>query len=172
VHTPALLRLPFHWLSRFGLIGSSKKWLGNQAIDFSSDLQLRERLQATSDFLKGVAVRLNEGVGHVTEITNWQDAADDVYTYLHERKRTFTPKAMLAVIDDLAVHGSVTKDDMVARHGTDDFISTTLGHVTTALHGKGPVPSGGWYSTTKNPHTYVIHPDFAEAWKKKRRLQG
>jgi hypothetical protein len=104
------------------------------------------------------------------EVTDWQDAADDAYTYLHEHKRVFPAKAMWAVIDDLAMHGSVTQTDMIARHGTADFIATTLGHVTTALHGKGSVPPGGWYSTSRDPHTYIIHPAFAEAWKKKRRL--
>jgi hypothetical protein len=104
------------------------------------------------------------------EVADWQDAADDAYTFLHERKREFSPKAMCAVIDDLTFHGSVTQAEMIARHGKADFIATTLGHVTTAVHGKGAVPSGGWYSTTKDPHTYIVHPQFAEAWKKKRRL--
>jgi hypothetical protein len=104
------------------------------------------------------------------EINNWQDAVDDTYSYLHERKRTFSAKSMLAVIDDLAVRGTVTQAELIDEHGPPDFIATTLGHVTTAVHGGGVVPDGGWYSTTNNPHTYTVHPSFAEAWKKKRRL--
>jgi hypothetical protein len=104
------------------------------------------------------------------EVADWQSAADDAYTFLHERKREFSPKAMCAVIDYLAVQGSVTQAEMIERHGKPDFIGTTLGHVTTAVHGKGPVPPRGWYSTTKDPYTYIIHPKFAEAWMKKRKL--
>jgi hypothetical protein len=102
--------------------------------------------------------------------TDWDEAADNAYTHLHERKREFPIRSMLKVIDDLAVRGTVTQDDMVAKHGPVDFIATTLGHVTTAVHGKGTVPKvGGWYRTT-TPHTYHVHPEFAAAWKKKRRL--
>jgi hypothetical protein len=59
----------------------------------------------------------------------------------------------------------------MAKHGSADFIATTLGHVTTAIHGNGSVPKeGGWYTTTSNPHTYLVSSDFIAAWKKKRRL--
>jgi transposase IS116/IS110/IS902 family protein len=68
------------------------------------------------------------------------------------------------------LRSSVTQAEIIERHGKADFIATTLGHVTTPVHGKGVVPPGGWYSTTKDPYTYIIHPKFAEACKKKRRL--
>jgi hypothetical protein len=101
---------------------------------------------------------------------NWKDAADDVYTYMHERKREFSAKSMLAFIDDLVLRGTAAQEEMIAAHGTADFIATTLGHVTTAIHGKGAVPTDGWYGVTRTPHTYTINPFFAEAWKAKRRL--
>jgi hypothetical protein len=104
-------------------------------------------------------------------VDSWDDAAADTYTYLNERKREYSTKSMLSVIDDLAVRGSAIQEEMIQKHGHADFIATTLGHVTTAVHGKGSVPKeGGWYRTTPNPHTYHIHPSFADAWKKKRRL--
>ena len=103
--------------------------------------------------------------------SEWKDAADDTNTYFNERKRSFDAKHMLLVIDDLAMRGAATQAELVEKHGTPDFIATTLGHVTTAIHGKGSVPAqDGWYSATDNPRTYRINPLFASAWKLKRRL--
>jgi hypothetical protein len=144
----------------------NKKYLIDQRFDRPVTMAIEFRSARTRRV--GSAAHLRKT--HSGEVANWQDAADDAYTFLHERKREFSPRAMCAVIDDLAVHGSVTQAEMIDGHGKADFIATTLGHVTTAVHGKGVVPPGGWYSTTKNPHTYIMHPKFAEAWRKKRRL--
>lgn len=104
-------------------------------------------------------------------VSNWDDAAADAYTYLNERSREFPKQSMWAFIDDFALRGSATQAEMVEKHGHVDFVATTLGHVTTAVHARGPVPkNGGWYRVTTNPHTYHIHPAFAAAWKLRRRL--
>ena len=106
-------------------------------------------------------------------VEDWTNAADDTFSYMNERKRTFSARAMLHLVDDLCIKGSATQTDLISLHGTPDFIATTLGHVTTAVHGKGAVPKvGGWYTTSLNPHTYHVHAGFAEAWKKKRRLSS
>ncbi len=47
-----------------------------------------------------------------------------------------------------------------------DLIATPVGHVTTAIHGPGRVPSlsdGGWYM--RQGDKYVVAPGFAAAWK-------
>lgn len=78
---------------------------------------------------------------------------------------------MLALIDDLAICGSATQAEVLEAHGKEDFVATTLGHITTAVHGPGNVPKvGGWYTSTALPLTYHVNPEFAAAWKMKRRL--
>jgi hypothetical protein len=102
---------------------------------------------------------------------DWDDAATDVVSYFHERTRTFNKNQMLAVIDDLALRETVTQAEMIQKHGSPDFIATTVGHVTTAIHGRGSVPKqDGWYQTADNPHTYYVNPAFAAAWRARRRL--
>lgn len=105
------------------------------------------------------------------EVKNWDDAAADVFSHLNEKKREFSLKNSLSLLDDLCLRGSASEDDLIQKHGHADFIRTILGHVTTAVHGKGSVPKqNGWYQTTASPHGYLVHPSFVEAWKRKRRL--
>jgi hypothetical protein len=105
-------------------------------------------------------------------ISSWDDAAADAFTHLNERKRNYPKKTMLSFLDELVMKGSATQAEMVEKHGPLDLIATTLGHVTTAIHGPGAVPKvGGWYSTTLSPHTYHVDPGFVAAWKAKRRLK-
>ena len=102
---------------------------------------------------------------------DWDDAVADAYSHLNERKRVFPLKTMLALIDDLCVRGTASQADLIEKHGSADFIATVIGHVTTAVHGKGPVPTqDGWYRRTTSPLTYDVHPSFAEAWKTWRRI--
>jgi hypothetical protein len=105
------------------------------------------------------------------QVADWSAAADDAYSFLNERKRTFAKPKMWKLIDDLAVKQSVTQEQLLTTHGDVDFIATTIGLVTTAIHGPGTVPKeGGWYRVTLTPHTYHVNDAFAHAWKKKRRL--
>lgn len=105
-------------------------------------------------------------------VSNWKDAADDAYSHLSERKRVHSLQKMLSFVDELAQREVATQEKMMQLHGDADFLATTLGHVTTAIHGAGSVPkAGGWYRTTLDPHTYYITPEFAAAWRAKRRLQ-
>jgi hypothetical protein len=106
-----------------------------------------------------------------TEEIEWDEKADDVYSYFNEKKREYPMKNMLILIDDLAIRGVATQADMIEKHGSADFIATTLGHVTTAIYGKGSVPKiGGWYKATTSPHRYDIHPGFSAAWISNRKL--
>jgi hypothetical protein len=78
---------------------------------------------------------------------------------------------MLSMLDDLALQGSTTQAFLMGKHGSDNFIATTLSNITTAVHGKGTVPkNGGWYVTSADPYGYTIEPKFAEAWRRKRGL--
>jgi hypothetical protein len=102
---------------------------------------------------------------------NWDDAAADTFTYLHQGKRAFPAKKMLSMLDDLAVQGSVTQAYLMEKHGSDNFIATTLSNITTAIHGKGSVPKrDGWYATSVGPYVYTIDEGFAEAWRRQRGL--
>lgn len=97
----------------------------------------------------------------------WRDAAADAYTNLTRVTRVYPKAKMLAVVDDLCLHGSVTQSELCDRHGIQDFISTSVGHVTVAVHGKGKVPEeGGWYR--KLGRTYHVHPAFVLAWNRRR----
>lgn len=102
------------------------------------------------------------------KVTDWDLAAEDAITYLHEGKRAFPPKRMLAFIDDLVIKGTAPQSEMLS-HGSEDFIVTTLSNVTTAVHGGGAVPKeGGWYRTESSPPVYIVSAEFAGAWKRKR----
>ena len=105
-----------------------------------------------------------------SENVDWADAAADVYTYFNERSRTFDVKRMLSVVDDCALAGRISQTTLVEKFKSKDFIATVLGHVTTAIHGKGVVPTGGWYFASGSPPLYTIDEGFAGAWKAKRRL--
>jgi hypothetical protein len=104
-------------------------------------------------------------------VSDWEDAAADAYSCLNERPREYSKQAMWSLLDELAMRESATQEQMMEKHKNADFIATTLGHVTTAVHGPGSVPKeGGWYRVTSDPHTYHIHAKFATAWRAKRRL--
>lgn len=68
---------------------------------------------------------------------------------------------MLATIDHLCLQGRASQQDLLAIAPSPDALGTVLGHVTAAVHGKGSVPVGGWYS--RSGSEYVVHPDFAQA---------
>jgi hypothetical protein len=105
------------------------------------------------------------------KIVDWEEKADDAFTYLHQGQRAFPPVKMLLMIDKMAVRGSVKQTELVEDHFSENFIATTLSNVTTAVHGSGTVPKdGGWYRRTTDPYTYHVHDAFALAWKRKRRL--
>jgi hypothetical protein len=70
-------------------------------------------------------------------IADWDNAAADAFTHLNERKRDYPKKTMLSFLDDLVMKGSSTQAEMIEKHGPVDLIATTLGHVTTAIHGPG-----------------------------------
>lgn len=102
---------------------------------------------------------------------DWTKAADDVHSHLTSHERTYDLGEMLSFVDDVAVLGLVDRDALVKKYGKSDFVDTTLGHVTTAVHGGGKVPKdGGWYSVGEPGHTYSVHPKFAQAWRQKRGL--
>jgi|SRR6266478_7656913 len=97
--------------------------------------------------------------------------AADTFTYLNQGKRAFPAKKMLSMLDDLAVRVSVTQAYLMEKHGSDNFIATTLSNITTAVHGKGSVPKNdGWYFTSAYPYGYTINVAFADAWRRKRGL--
>lgn len=100
---------------------------------------------------------------------DWDAATEDARTHIRERTRTFPATMMLALVDKLCLDGQVTQQDLLAIAPSTDAIGTTLGHVTTAVHGSGSVPEGGWYSRPQR--YYTVHPGFAAAWIKLRRLQ-
>jgi hypothetical protein len=97
---------------------------------------------------------------------NWDHTVEDVQSYFKERRREYDTTKMLKLIDELAQKGDASRSTLHNPYGTEDFISTTLGHVTMAIQGKGSVKKdNGWYSTTSEPHTYHLNPDFSQAWK-------
>lgn len=105
------------------------------------------------------------------KVSDWDEAADDTFTYLQLGNRAFQPSKMLAFLDDLIVRGTASQAELIQLHGSDNFIATTLSNVTTAVHGGGAVPKdGGWYSANLDPLTYRVNEKFVSAWKKKRRL--
>ena len=105
-------------------------------------------------------------------VDDWGAAAENAQTHLKKSGRVYSAKGMLSVIDDMAILGTVTQEYLINKHGPADMIATTLGHVTTEVHGRGSVPTeGGWYGASANPLTYSIRPEFAREWKLLRRLR-
>lgn len=103
---------------------------------------------------------------------SWDDAAADAFSYLKERERTYDLKKMLFVVDTLALSGTVPLADLLTTVKAPDFVATVLSLVTMAIHGKGavPKPPQGWYVGTGSPPLYTINPEFARAWREKRRI--
>jgi hypothetical protein len=105
-------------------------------------------------------------------MVNWELGVAEAIKNFHERKRVYPAEFSLTLIDYLVEH-EVTKFDELHKFLTTDFIMTTLGHVTTPVHGPGSVPKvGGWYSRDEAAQTYRINPAFMEAWKAGRRLNA
>ena len=99
---------------------------------------------------------------------DWGAAAYRARQHIGARKRTFPERECLALIDFFAEQQAVTAAEM-QRHGSADFVATVLGHVTTAVHGKGHVPRvNGWYRRDEAGTGYVIDPGFAIAWRAAR----
>jgi hypothetical protein len=84
--------------------------------------------------------------------------------------RVLEPDRSLAVIDDVVV-GKFDAGDLATIHGMpQEWISTTLGHITRAV-GTGrvrPLDAGGWYAFQWYEHPYEVAPCFIAAWKKAR----
>jgi hypothetical protein len=67
----------------------------------------------------------------------------------------------------------VTRDEIeskaqqiVGNEEAWNFINTTIGNVTMALHPAGPVPDpGGWYFWDDRLAVYVADRHFSHAWK-------
>lgn len=97
-------------------------------------------------------------------MTDWSDKVQATLDRLGKGKRVYPVGESLKLIDFFAQKGIATEAEM-QRYGSVDFIRTTLGHVTTAVHGKGSVPlEGGWYHHDFPSATYTIAPGFAKAW--------
>ncbi|GJD64575.1 hypothetical protein [Methylobacterium frigidaeris] len=93
---------------------------------------------------------------------DWAAAAYRARRQIGARARTFPQDRSLALIDAMAAHGTMTPARM-QQHGTADVVATVLGHVTTAIHGRGHVPAvNGWYR--RDGADTIIHPGFAIAW--------
>ena len=86
--------------------------------------------------------------------------------------RVVEPDQSLALIDDV-VAGKFDAGDLATIHGMpQEWISTTLGHITRAV-GTGrvrPLEAGGWYAFQGYEHPYKVAPGFAAAWKQVRGL--
>ena len=86
--------------------------------------------------------------------------------------RVLEPDRSLAVIDDVVV-GKFDAGDLATIHGMpQEWISTTLGHITRAV-GTGrvrPLEAGGWYAFQGYEHPYKVAPGFVAAWKQARGL--
>ncbi|TGD99015.1 hypothetical protein [Methylobacterium nonmethylotrophicum] len=103
---------------------------------------------------------------------DWGAAAYRARRHIGARRRMVSDRECLALIDMFAERRTVTKAEM-RQHGSDDFVATVLGHVTTAVHGKGHVPAiNGWYRRDEAGTGYVIDPGFAVAWRAARACEG
>lgn len=101
-------------------------------------------------------------------IMDWNAAAEDTLTHLRQGNRVFSVGLMVGFVDKLCLEKQVSQGQFLSVCPSTDAIGTILGHVTKAVHGPGAVPIDGWYR--KAGQTYAVHPAFAEAWIKLRRL--
>ena len=106
--------------------------------------------------------------------TDWADKVRDVITNLETKiDRVLGPNQSLAILDDI-VAGKLDVAELAVIHGIQqDWIETTLGHVTHVVQGAGrvlPLAAGGWYAFQGYEHPYEVAPGFAAAWKKARGL--
>ena len=106
---------------------------------------------------------------------DWNQRVAAALNYLcKERKRILSPEVYCGIIDDV-VSGLTIEEIMEKRQVKRDWIGrTTVGHVTTAIYGKGvkvpPLAKGGWYETNADGQSYTVAPGFIAAWKKARNL--
>jgi hypothetical protein len=107
-------------------------------------------------------------------LTEWVDKVRYAIANLETRSdRVLEPGQALAIIDDV-VEAELAADEIAMIHGVrQEWIETTLGHVTRTVQGTGRVRSldaGGWYAFHGREHPYEVAPGFTAAWKKARCL--
>jgi hypothetical protein len=101
---------------------------------------------------------------------DWKAAVERVLRYYILRNNLkFGSKKSFPIINFLCERMSVTQHELMHKFSlsTDDT-ATILANVTMALQRSGSVwspASGGWYTTASKPHTYIVAPGFAAAWK-------
>jgi len=103
--------------------------------------------------------------------TDWTEKVKAAITDLDIGGRVLEPDRSLAIIDDVA-DGKLVVADLGMIHGIpQNWIETTLGHVTRTVQGTGrvlPLAAGGWYALRDPDQPYEVAPGFAVAWKKAR----
>ena len=119
-----------------------------------------------------LAVNSQRGGGRAVP-TDWAAKVRNAITNLEINiGRVLEPDRSLAVIDDV-VAGKFDAGDLATIHGMpQEWISTTLGHITRAV-GTGrvrPLDAGGWYAFQGYEHPYKVAPGFVAAWKQARGL--
>jgi hypothetical protein len=105
--------------------------------------------------------------------TDWAAKVRNAITNLEINiGRVLEPDRSLAVIDDV-VAGKFDAGDLATIHGMpQEWISTTLGHITRAV-GTGrvrPLDAGGLYAFQGYEYPYKVAPGFIAAWKQARGL--
>jgi hypothetical protein len=106
--------------------------------------------------------------------TDWANKVTAAITNLDKKTdRVLNSTRSLAIIDDV-VEGKLAVGELATIHGMpQEWIGTTLGHVTRMVQGTGRVRSladGGWYELKNDEQPYGVAPGFAAAWKKARGL--
>ncbi|MGE0522666.1 MAG: hypothetical protein AB7O60_06440 [Variibacter sp.] len=105
-------------------------------------------------------------------MVDWRAGAATAIANFNTRKRVYPSEFALLLVDFLVERKSVKVEEL-HRFLASDFIETTLGHVTVAIHGPGSVPNAdGWYLRDNENKTYRINSEFAEAWKIERHKVG
>jgi hypothetical protein len=131
-----------------------------------------ERLCHTQD-KAGQILAVNSRKGGRAMPTDWAAKVRNAITNLEINiGRVLEPDRSLALIDDV-VAGKFDVGDLATIHGMpQEWISTTLGHITRAV-GTGrvrPLETGGWYAFQGYEHPYGVAPGFIAAWKQARGL--
>jgi hypothetical protein len=108
----------------------------------------------------------------------WNETAAVALANLQKEGRVYSSAAAIKLIDFLSIQRVNFETDVrsyaaekLGQSETRDFVMTTLGHVTTAVHGGGSVPDpGGWYFHDSRTGTYVLDRGFSAAWRELRKL--
>jgi hypothetical protein len=120
-----------------------------------------------------VVVGLLVTMQHLKMRTDWTEKVEAAITDLERGGRVLEPRKALAIIDDV-VEGKLDSAELAVIHGIpQDWIETTLGHITRAVQDTGrvlPLDAGGWYDFHGHERPYEVAPGFATAWKKARGL--